>query len=119
MIDARLDLDDADVVIEFLRGAGVQYQRTDGTFEPLELPPEKLLGIALATAGVVLLAPRGDWRPGPGEGWTLLGALAFGLEIIAVARFAPRVDPAVLTGVQALTVAVTLAPSGRRAPGRR
>jgi len=74
-----------------------------------------LLGIALATAGVVLLAPRGDWRPGPGEGWTLLGALAFGLEIIAVARFAPRVDPAVLTGVQALTVAVTLAPSGRRA----
>src|SRR5438093_7807227 len=71
-----------------------------------------LLGIALATAGVVLLSPRSDWRLGPGEGLTLLGALAFGLQIIAVARFASRVDPVVLTGIQALTVALTLAPFG-------
>src|SRR2546422_584711 len=61
------------------------------------------------------LAPWPRWRLGPGEGLTLLGALAFGLQIIAVARCASRVDPVVLTGIQALTVALTLAPFGRRA----
>lgn len=39
---------DAIGVGELVRSAGVQVQRQDGTYEPLELPPEMLLGLGLA-----------------------------------------------------------------------
>ena len=68
------------------------------------------LGLLLATLGSALLPARSDLRLGPGEWWTLFGALVYALQIVTVARFAPRVDPVALTGVQSLTVAVTLAP---------
>jgi drug/metabolite transporter (DMT)-like permease len=68
------------------------------------------LGLALATLGSALLPQRSDLRLGVGEWWTLLGAFLYALQIVTVARFAPRVDPIALTGVQSLAVALVLAP---------
>lgn len=39
---------DATSVAELVRSAGVQVQRQNGTYEPLGLPPEMLLGLGLA-----------------------------------------------------------------------
>lgn len=39
---------DATSVAEFVRSAGVQVQQQNGTYEPLGLPPEMLLGLGLA-----------------------------------------------------------------------
>lgn len=76
-------------------------------------PPGPLLaaGLALATFGSALLAGPTHLGFGPGEIWTLLGAFAYALQIVTVARFAARVDAATLAGVQAAVVAVALAPS--------
>lgn len=73
-------------------------------------------GIALAMAGSALLAVRGGARLGTGEAWTLLGACAFALQIVAVARWAPGVHPLTLAGAQAATVAALLAPWAADAP---
>jgi drug/metabolite transporter (DMT)-like permease len=81
-----------------------------------------LQGVLLALAGSALLAvgalgPHG-LRLGAGELWTLCGAAIFGLQIVALARFAPRADGLVLGAVQALTVTVVLLPfaAGATAP---
>jgi drug/metabolite transporter (DMT)-like permease len=81
-----------------------------------------LQGVLLALAGSALLSvgalgPHG-LRLGAGELWTLCGAAIFGLQIVALARFAPRADGLVLGAVQALTVTVVLLPfaSGATAP---
>lgn len=76
------------------------------------------LGILLAIAGSALLSLRRDFRFGTGELWTLLGALLFALQIVAVARFVPRADPVALTGVQSLAVAVLLLPFAGGAAGQ-
>jgi drug/metabolite transporter (DMT)-like permease len=68
------------------------------------------LGLALATAGSALLPARGEWAVGPGELWTLLGAVAFGLQVVAIARFAPAAEPLAMATVQAITVALVMAP---------
>jgi drug/metabolite transporter (DMT)-like permease len=68
------------------------------------------LGVALAVAGTALLGADAGLRLGAGERWTLLGAAAFALQIIAVARFAPRADPLALVAVQACTMAAILLP---------
>jgi drug/metabolite transporter (DMT)-like permease len=67
-------------------------------------------GLALAGVGSFLLAGRVDLSLGVGEAWTLGGALIYALQIVAVSRVAARVDPVVLAGVQAATVAVLLGP---------
>jgi drug/metabolite transporter (DMT)-like permease len=70
-----------------------------------------LAGIGLALAGSALLAIRGGAHLGRGETWTVLGAWCFALQIVAVARWAPRADALMLAAVQAATVAVLLVPA--------
>jgi len=69
------------------------------------------LGIAVAFVGTILLGGAGAaFRLGPGERWTLLGAAAFALQVVVIARFAPKADPLALVAVQAVTVALVLLP---------
>ena len=81
-----------------------------------------LQGVLLALAGSALLSVGalgpGGLRLGAGELWTLCGAAIFGLQIVVLARFAPRADGLVLGAVQALTVTVVLLPfaGGAAAP---
>jgi drug/metabolite transporter (DMT)-like permease len=76
-----------------------------------------LQGIVLALGGSALLSSRlGAF--GPGEAWTLLGALCYALQIIVIARTASRVHPVSLAGLQSLTVALVLLPFARHAPAR-
>ena len=81
-----------------------------------------LQGVFLALVGSALLSlgalgPHG-LRLGAGELWTLCGAAIFSLQIVTLARFAPRADGFVLGAVQALTVTVVLLPftGGAAAP---
>jgi drug/metabolite transporter (DMT)-like permease len=67
-------------------------------------------GIALAAAGSALLPARSDLRLGTGELTTLLGAIAFALQIVVLARVAPRADPIAIAAIQAAALALTLAP---------
>ncbi len=77
-------------------------------------PPAVLLqGLATALVGSALLsfgAAGGGARPGPGELWTLVGAVIFGLQIVVLARFAPEADGILLGAVQALTATAVLLP---------
>jgi drug/metabolite transporter (DMT)-like permease len=77
--------------------------------------PALLAGITLALAGSGLLSLGEDFRMGRGELLTLLGAASYALQVVALGRFAPRADPLVLTGAQAATVALALAPFARGA----
>lgn len=83
-----------------------------------------LQGVLLALAGAALLslgtAGLRDLRFGVGELWTLGGAAIFGLQVVALARFAPRADGLVLAAVQAVTMTVVLLPfaGGAAAPYR-
>jgi drug/metabolite transporter (DMT)-like permease len=70
-------------------------------------------GVLLAAAGSALLGLRGGLELAAGEAWTLLGALVYALQIVAVARWAPRADAALLAGVQAAVTAVLVAPLAR------
>jgi len=67
-------------------------------------------GIAVAMAGSALLSLRAGFELGHGELLTLLGAATYALQVVALGRWAPGADPIVLTGAQAATVAVILAP---------
>lgn len=70
-----------------------------------------MLSIALALAGSALLGLRSDLGIGRGEAWTLLGALVYALQIVAVGRWATRgADPALLTAVQSLVTFLIVAP---------
>ncbi len=73
-------------------------------------------GIALALAGSALLSLRDGFQLGRGEMLTLLGAATYALQVVALGRWAPAADPLVLTGAQAATVALVLAPFSLRAP---
>jgi len=68
------------------------------------------LGLGLALAGSALLSLRADFRLGAGECWTLLGAVLFALQVVAVARAGPRNDPLAFAGAQSLVIALALAP---------
>ena len=70
------------------------------------------LAIVIAAAGVALLTGVRRFAFGAGEALTIAGALAFGMQVVVLARFAPRVDPLALTAVQALGLAVAVAPFG-------
>lgn len=67
-------------------------------------------GLALALAGSALLTLRGGLHAGPGEAWTLAGALCFALQIVALGRWAPSADPLALAAVQALALTAVLLP---------
>ena len=71
-----------------------------------------LQGVGLALAGSLLLSVvlSAPWRFGIGELWTLAGAAVFGLQVVVLARSAPRADGLVLATVQALTIALVLLP---------
>jgi drug/metabolite transporter (DMT)-like permease len=71
-------------------------------------------GLAMAAAGTLLLAGRVELGWSSGEAWTLLGAFAYALQIVVVARFVGGVDAMTLAGVQALIVALSLAPFAAR-----
>jgi drug/metabolite transporter (DMT)-like permease len=68
------------------------------------------LGLLLAAAGSALMSLHGDLRLGAGEVWTLVGALAFAMQIVVLERFARRGDALVLAMVQAATVAIVVWP---------
>jgi len=69
-----------------------------------------LAGIALALAGSALLTLREGLAAGPGELWTLLGALCFALQIVAYSRWAPAADPLALAAVQCATLTLVMLP---------
>ena len=68
-------------------------------------PPAVLGGLALALAGLWLLAGGGAGL-GRGEVLTLGCALAFAVHILLLDRYSPRFDTAWLTGLQLLVVGV-------------
>lgn len=67
-------------------------------------------GLALALIGSAVLSLREGLTLGRPELLTLLGAIAYGFQIVLVARYAPGVDPIALAGAQALGVALLLLP---------
>lgn len=77
--------------------------------------PESSLvtGIGLALVGAALLTLRGRLELGEGELWTLLGALIYALQIVAVARYAPHADPLALVTVQTLALTAVVLPLTR------
>ena len=77
-----------------------------------------LQGLVLALAGSALLSSGAGLAIGPGEAWTLAGAVVYALQIVAVAYWAPRADALLLTGVQTGMVALTLLPFAGRAPAQ-
>ena len=83
-----------------------------------------IAAMAVAAAGAALLTGVHHVALGTGEWLTIAGAVAFGLQIVVLARFAPEADPVALTGLQAATLAALVAPAGLqgaaaalRAPG--
>jgi len=76
------------------------------------------IGLVLAAAGAALLTLREALQIGAGEAWTLAGAIAFALQVVAIARFAPRAEPVGLTAVQVATMALVTAPFAATAPAR-
>lgn len=75
-------------------------------------------GMALALLGSLLLSSGAGFTLGPGEAWTLAGAVVYALQIVAVGRWAARADALLLAGVQAATIALVLLPFAGRAPAR-
>jgi drug/metabolite transporter (DMT)-like permease len=73
-----------------------------------------VLGVGLALSGSALLSLRSGFSVGVGEGWTLLGALTYAMQIVVVARFAPVSNPLLLTSVQSFVVMLVLAPYALR-----
>lgn len=72
-------------------------------------------GIGLAMAGSAMLSLREGLHLGRGELLTLLGAAIYALQVVVLGRFAAGADPIALTGAQAATVALALAPFARGA----
>lgn len=72
--------------------------------------PRLVAGMALALAGAALLTLRGGFALGRGEAWTLLGALGFALQIVALGRWAPGAAPVGLALVQSAILTAILLP---------
>lgn len=95
----------------FLTFAGTSFAAVFAWVLLGQRPGALLLGgIGLALAGSALLTLRDGLGAGPGEAWTLLGALCFALQIVAIARWAPHADPLALAAVQAATLALVMLP---------
>jgi len=69
-----------------------------------------LVGLSLALAGSALLSLRAGFVLGVGEGWTLLGAALFALQVVAIAPFAGSADPIAFVCVQSFVAAALLLP---------
>lgn len=69
--------------------------------------PGAAAGVAAAAVGLGLLSIRDDLSLAPGDGLVFLCAVAFALHIVAVGRFAPRVDPLALATIQLAFVTFT------------
>jgi drug/metabolite transporter (DMT)-like permease len=77
-----------------------------------------VFGMALALLGSLLLSSGGGFAVGPGEAWTLAGAVVYALQIVAVAHWAPRADALLLTAIQTAVVALVLLPFAGHAPAQ-
>lgn len=78
-----------------------------------------LAGVVLAALGSALLSLRGDLRVGPGEAWTLLGALVYSLQIVVVAPWARGgADPWVMVAVQTVGTAAIALPLAHHVPAQ-
>ena len=69
-----------------------------------------VLGMLLAAAGTALLTGVRGLSLGSGEALSIAGAVAFALQVVALARFAPEADPLALTAVQAAALTLAAAP---------
>ncbi|MCB0405811.1 MAG: DMT family transporter [Bdellovibrionales bacterium] len=67
--------------------------------------PFQWLGVGIATVGLGALSMNAEWRFSPGDLWVMGCAVLFALQVLAVSRYAPGQDPAVLTFVQFIVVA--------------
>ena len=72
--------------------------------------PWLVLGLGVALLGSALLSLRGDWRLGVGQAWTLLGAVIYALQIVALAHWAPRVDALAIACIQAAVASLCTLP---------
>jgi drug/metabolite transporter (DMT)-like permease len=68
-------------------------------------------GLVVALIGSALLTLRGGWRVGIGEAWTLLAATLFALQVVGLARWAPRGDALGITGIQAAVASLCVLPA--------
>ncbi len=69
-----------------------------------------LLGVALATTGMLLLTVKDDLSLAPGDVLVLVCAFCFALQITVVGKYAPRLDTVVLSVVQIGAVALAAWP---------
>jgi len=72
--------------------------------------PWLALGLMVALLGSALLSLRGGWTLGVGEGWTLLGAAIYALQVVGLAHWAPRGDAWAIAGIQAAVAALCTLP---------
>jgi drug/metabolite transporter (DMT)-like permease len=70
-----------------------------------------VLGIGIALIGSALLGVRGDFTIGAGDAWTLLGALCFALQVVALARWAKDGDAVSIAALQAAVAALCVLPT--------
>jgi drug/metabolite transporter (DMT)-like permease len=63
-------------------------------------------GVVLATVGLALLSLTNHLQVRKGDAIVVFAAISFALQIVALARFAPRHSPAALTAVQMWVAAV-------------
>jgi drug/metabolite transporter (DMT)-like permease len=69
-------------------------------------------GMAIAAVGAALLTGVHVLAFGWGERVTIVGAAAFGLQVVVLSRFAPAADPLALAAVQAAALALVAASFG-------
>ena len=74
-----------------------------------------VLGIGIALIGSALLGVRGDFRIGAGDAWTLLGALCFALQVVALARWAKDGDAVSIAALQAAVASLCVLPTAAHA----
>jgi len=68
------------------------------------------LGVILAVIGLAVLTLEGDLSIALGDFWVLVAAFGWALQIIAIDRFAPGLDAAVLTSTQMISAALLSIP---------
>ena len=70
-----------------------------------------VLGLLVALLGSAMLGLRGGFALSAGDGWTLLGAWCFALQVVALARFAPSGDAVTITAIQAAVASLCTLPT--------
>lgn len=76
-----------------------------GLFLHKKVPTLAWAGMAVAVAGLYCLCVTGELTIAPSDGWIILCAFLFSMQILAVDRFSGRVDPLELALVQAAAAA--------------